>query len=273
MHAGRYWGGGALALAALMIASGGALAQREGDEAQSSCERGWGRSDRPRHCEVRESGRRAEGGTIVVEPGQNGGASIEGWDRDSVHVRAEIQAQARTEEDARKLTGEVRIVSSGGRISAEGPPNRSGASWSVSFVINLPRRSNLSIEAHNGPIKVEGVAGHMRLRTQNGPIALAAVGGDVRARAQNGPITVRLTGTRWDGEGLDAETQNGPLVLDVPDDYNAQLETGTVNGPMTIDFPITVSGRLGRRISTQLGEGGRPVRAVTTNGPVIVRRR
>ena len=43
-----------------------------------------------------------------------------------------------------------------------------------------------------------------------------------------------------EGAGLDAETQNGPMVLYVPEGYNAQLETGTTNGPMSIGFPITV---------------------------------
>jgi hypothetical protein len=44
---------------------------------------------------------------------------------------------------------------------------------------------------------------------------------------------------------------------------------------MQIDFPITLQGRIGRmtRIRTTLGAGGAPVRVVTTNGPLSVRRR
>jgi hypothetical protein len=99
------------------------------------------------------------------------------------------------------------------------------------------------------------------------------VGGDVRGRTQNGPLTVRLTGTRWDGSGLDAETSNGPVTIDVPENYSARLETGTVNGPMRVDFPITVQGRLNRRLETTLGSGGARLRAVTTNGPLVLRRR
>lgn len=73
---------------------------------------------------------------------------------------------------------------------------------------------------------------------------------------------------------LEFDTENGPVRLGVPAGYNARLETGTVNGPMEIDFPVTVQGRFNpRRITTDLGSGGPPVRAVTTNGPVVVRRR
>jgi len=121
---------------------------------------------------------------------------------------------------------------------------------------------------------VEDVAGRLDLSTTNGPLTLSGLGGSVHARTTNGPVTVSLTGVRWDGEGLDAETNNGPVRLSIPADYSARLETGTVNGPMSIDFPIVMQGRISvRRITTNLGQGGAPIRAVTTNGPVVVRRR
>jgi hypothetical protein len=101
------------------------------------------------------------------------------------------------------------------------------------------------------------------------------VGGDVYARAQNGPISISLTGTSWQGAGLDAETRNGPISLSVPDGFNAQLETGTENGPFVSDISLTVTsfrGRMRGPISTTLGNGGPPIRAVTTNGPISIRR-
>ena len=116
----------------------------------------------------------------------------------------------------------------------------------------------------------------LRLEAQNGPLSLENIGGDVQARAQNGPLHVSLTGTRWEGTGLNAETQNGPLVLEVPEGYNAELETGTINGPLDIGFPVMVQGRIGmgsrRRLTTTLGTGGTRIRAVTTNGPAVIRR-
>ncbi|HMG17788.1 MAG TPA: hypothetical protein VK573_03605, partial [Gemmatimonadales bacterium] len=106
------------------------------------------------------------------------------------------------------------------------------------------------------------------------PLSLSGVGGEVRARAQNGPLTIELMGARWEGTGLDAETQNGPADLRIPENYNAKVEFGTVNGPMDVGFPMTVtlSGRIRDRINTTLGSGGAPIRVVTTNGPMTVRR-
>jgi DUF4097 and DUF4098 domain-containing protein YvlB len=144
----------------------------------------------------------------------------------------------------------------------------------VSFVFYVPRNTNVDVTTRNGPIAVKNVVGRMALSAENGPVSLSGVGGDVHVRAQNGPLHVRLTGTRWAGAGLDAETQNGPISLEIPSNYNAALETGTVNGPMDTEFPITVTlnGRRWKRLSTRLGEGGAPVRVVTTNGPVSLRR-
>jgi len=229
--------------------------------------------DRPRVCELREFGFRPMGRPVTIETGPNGAIVVTGWDRDSVHVRAVIGAQARTDSDASDLLREVRVGVASNRVSADGPHAGNGESWSVSVEVFVPLRTDLTAETVNGPVAVEGVAGRLDLSTTNGPLALSGLGGSVRARTTNGPLTVSLAGMRWDGEGLDAETSNGPVRLSIPADYSARLETGTVNGPMSIDFPIVMQGRISvRRITTNLGQGGAPIRAVTTNGPVVVRR-
>jgi hypothetical protein len=224
-------------------------------------------------CELREERIRARSGTLRVDAGDNGGIAIKAWDGDEVLVHARVQAQARSDDDARELARDVRVEVSGSSIRANGPRTSRGESWSVSYEIFVPARSDLDLQTHNGPISVEGVSGRMEMSAQNGPLTLRGVGGDVRGRTQNGPLTVLLEGRRWTGTGLDAQTVNGPVVIDVPDGYSARLETGTQNGPVTLGFPIMMQGRIGRRIETTLGDGGATVRAVTTNGPLMVRRR
>ena len=97
--------------------------------------------------------------------------------------------------------------------------------------------------------------------------------GDVNAETTNGGITVDLEGRRWEGAGLSAVTTNGGVRLTVPDGFNADLEAATTNGGMEFEFPVTIQGRLNKRITTKLGEGGPPIRVETTNGGVTVRRR
>lgn len=155
-----------------------------------------------------------------------------------------------------------------------GPGRDDHQSWGVSLVVKVPRKSGLRIETVNGPVSVEDVSGNIEVTARNGPVSLHRVGGDVRARVQNGPLSVVLAGKVWDGKGLDAEAMNGPVDLGLPDGYNAELETGTVNGPMDLQVPLTVTlqGRVKDRIHTTLGRGGPPVRVVTTNVPITIRR-
>jgi DUF4097 and DUF4098 domain-containing protein YvlB len=210
---------------------------------------------------------------LKLRPGQNGAVKIVAHEAAGIEVHARQQAHAESMAAANRALEQMK-VDLGETISAAGPENERGNSWSTSFVVYVPRNTNVDVTTHNGPIAVKNVIGDMELSAQNGPISLSAVGGNVRARAQNGPLQVRLTGTRWQGTGLDAETQNGPIQLEIPQNYNAELETGTINCPMETDFPInvTLSGKRWKRLSTQLGSGGPPVRVVTTNGPVSLRR-
>jgi hypothetical protein len=264
-----------LPLPAIALAFGVARLAAQSDPAEwaRDCRRNE-RDDKPRVCLVREASMRPAGGTLTVDPGRNGGVAVYGWDRDSIAVTARIVASARTEEAARRLADEIRIEAAGRTIRAVGPDEGFREHWSVSFDVYVPRQTDLSLETLNGPLSVEDVSGTMDLRAQNGPVSLHGVSGDVTARVQNGPLSVHLSGTRWDGVGLDAEAHNGPVDLAIPERYNAKLETGTANGPMDLAFPLTVTmqGRLNQRIQSTLGQGGATVRVVTTNGPLTIRR-
>jgi DUF4097 and DUF4098 domain-containing protein YvlB len=132
---------------------------------------------------------------------------------------------------------------------------------------------DLSATTSNGGISVEQVDGRMDFEAENGGIAVRDAAGSISAHTTNGGVSARLTGTSWRGERLDLRTTNGGVSLDIPQGYNAELETGTVNGGMEIDFPVTIQGRINRRIRTTLGRGGPMVRAVTTNGGVKIRER
>jgi hypothetical protein len=269
---GKRWTISAMTYALLMLAPASALGQQSDEEWLEDCQDDSDRGRLVAFCEVRVADAPAGGGPLRVEPGANGGVAIVGWEQDRVEVHARVVARARTEAEAAELAAEVDVALNG-VIEADGPSNDRSRNWSVSFLVYVPAASDAEAETLNGPLSVTGVSGRLRLDAQNGPIRLRDVGGDVVARTQNGPLSVELSGTRWDGAGLDAETVNGPVTLTVPDGFNADLETGTVNGPFTSDIPLTmtVRGRVGRPFNGTLGEGGPPIRVVTVNGPVRIR--
>ena len=232
----------------------------------------WDDRNRERHCEVRVTTFRPGSGTLQIDASQNGSVSIVGADVNEIRVVAKIQTEGESLEEARQMAREIRINASASSISATGPQSRRRYGYAVSFDVTVPRNSNISAETHNGGVFLEGLNGTVEARAVNGPVTIREMAGDVTGRTTNGPISAELSGTSWQGRGLDLQTTNGPVTVRIPENYNAHLETGTVNGPMRIDFPVTVQGRITKRFSVDIGKGGPTVRAVTTNGPVVIRR-
>jgi hypothetical protein len=252
----------------LLLGTAAGAQTRDAAEWLDDCRRGrW--SDDAQACDVRETTIPARG-RVVVDGGTNGGITVTGWDRDEIRVVARLQAQARREGDARAILDDIRIVT-GSEIRATGP--RDSDRWSVSFDVYVPRRSDLSLETHNGGIRIADVDGAVRFTAVNGGVRLTDLAGDVRGETENGGVTVALAGDGWRGAGMDVRTQNGGVRLEIPSRYDAELETGTVHGRFDIDLPLTVRGRIDRTIRARLGAGGAPVRVSTMNGGVTVRRR
>ena len=258
-------------LAALSLAIALPLAaQRSSREWERDCDEysDWGE----RFCEVREYTLKGSG-SLRVDANPNGGITVIGWDKNEVKVVARVSTWARTEDEAKDIATQVKVETSDTEIRTTGPNMRNRRGWSVSYEIWAPSKTDLRLSSVNGGLDVEGIRGRLDLETTNGGISLQAVSGDVNAETTNGGITVDLEGRRWDGTGLTARTTNGGVKLTVPEGFNADLEAATTNGGMEFEFPVTIQGRLNKRITTKLGEGGPPIRVETTNGGVTVRRR
>src|SRR5688572_5387517 len=246
------------------------LAQKDGKDTLACRE--WQDGNRYNHCEIKEQSLPASGGVIKVDGRQNGGVSVKGWERNEVLVRARIQTTAPSQAEADALAAQIVLNTSGANIFASGPDNRQGHSWSASYEVFVPRRSDLSLQSHNGGISISDVHGRLDFQALNGGVVLNRVGGSVHGATTNGGLVVQLNGDRWDGEGLDVKTTNGGIVMSVPTNYSARLETGTVNGSLKIGFPVTVQGDVTRELAVNLGSGGPTIRVKTTNGGVRINR-
>jgi hypothetical protein len=222
-------------------------------------------------CEVREITIPAGREIIRVDGLANGGVHVEGWERDEIRVRAKVQVWTRDDDDEAASIGREIQIQTDEVIHAVGPDYQgSKRGWSVSYELMVPRQSNLELEATNGGISVADVSGEIRVEATNGGLHLSRLGGDVRGRTTNGGLAVELHGQRWDGAGLDVQTTNGGVTLEVPEAYSAELETSTVNGGIDVDFPVTVQGKLSKSLRATLGDGGATLRVRTTNGGVHI---
>lgn len=217
-------------------------------------------------------------GTLNVDGGMNGGVRVVGTSRSDVSIRACITAWGDTEDSARSLTSSIQIGTAG-QVKATGPAD--SKNWSVSYLISVPRNTDLNLSASNGGIGISAVEGNIQFTTQNGGVSLSDLAGSVKGRTTNGGVRVSLTGSSWKGTGLDVETTNGSVNLSVPDGYSANVEMATTNGGFRSDVPSLnvdqedVKGdHFGRRkktsLNTVLNGGGAPIRVVTTNGGVRI---
>ena len=260
---------------ALLAAATPIAAQQPAFEDDSSwlarCRDGWGDRERGHACDVRAVPVKLSGRSIEVDGRQNGSVRVMGWDGDGVRVTARVMANADDEASARTMLSGVRVIADGRSVHAEGPSYGDvPGGWTVNYVLYVPRHFDLDLTARNGSLGVDGVSGRIELQTTNGSVSLIGTGGDVHARTQNGSLRVALAGTKWEGAGLDAETRNGSVRISVPDKYAATLETGTVNGRISTDIPVTLQGRIERRLTIPLNGGGTRLRAMTTNGAVSI---
>jgi hypothetical protein len=243
-----------------------ALANPERDQGWSQSSNSEWDDGRVANCEVRRFTFPRNRKLIAIDGGRNSGMSVMGWDRDSVRVLYRVMTRARTEERARALAAEIQLELANGWLRPDGPETSRSEWWSIDVKAWVPRASDVALQTENGPMSVRDVRGRMDLNSSNGPMSLVDLAGAVQAHTENGPLYVALAGSRWDGAGIDAEAENGPVTLELPANYSARLVTGTINGPQAFDYAIE-SGRRRGWITTTLGKGGPQVRVVTTNGP------
>jgi DUF4097 and DUF4098 domain-containing protein YvlB len=249
-----------------------AFGQMQDNQAkQLSCENG-GYDDRAKYCEMREQLVPAVG-SLNVDAGRNGGATVKGWSGSEVLVRARVDSWGSTDAEAQGLAGQVFIDSSGGHVQASGPQAANNAGWAVSYEIFVPQATNLTVKTVNGGIRISDVRGTLRFEATNGGVHLTRLAGDVSGSTVNGGVNLELAGTTWDGNRVEVTTRNGGVNISVPQNYSAHFQTETKNGSLRSDFPLSLQGELrSRSHDFSLGGGGALIHVTTTNGGVKLNR-
>jgi len=230
----RFVGRSVLVATFLALASVGILAQEKAKGSLTCRDNNWYGNRLVGNCEIREQTLAPSGGPLSIDGRQNGGVAVKGWDNGQILIRAQIQTGAPNAGEAEQLARQVKIETGGNKIYASGPENQKDYHWSVSYEVFVPRRSDLSLETHNGGISISEVNGRIDFNALNGGVVLRKCGGSVHGTTTNGGLVVELAGDHWDGETLDVRTTNGGVSMAVPENYSAHLQTGTVNGSISV---------------------------------------
>jgi hypothetical protein len=250
------------------------LAQlQDNSEKQLTCANRSNNNDRPRHCEVREQSLPSIG-RLSIDAGQNGGATVKGWLRGDVLVRARIDASADTEGAAAIIASRVLIDGSGGQVRGSGPEPSNESSWSITYEIFVPQATDLTLKTHNGGINISDVRGRLAFEGVNGGVRLKRVAGEINGRTVNGGIDVELAGVGFDARQMELSTVNGGVTVTMPPNYSARVQTETGMGRVQSDFPLPpdAGNSRSRRMDFTIGAGGPPIHITTGNGSIHLKR-
>jgi RNA polymerase sigma factor (sigma-70 family) len=168
---------------------------------------------------------------LVVEL-HNGAIDLDASAKKEVSVRITKEAHAKTEEAAKEALEhlDVKMTQDGNKITVSATREQdkpTEASVKASAVIKVPAGAVLELNTHNGPVKVKGGKGSVRVQTFNGSIHVADNRAPQHLTTHNGPIIV----TGATGK-LELETRNGPIEISAE---NAVVAAKTNNGAVKFD--------------------------------------
>jgi hypothetical protein len=245
-------------------------------------------------------------GLIFRVHNSNGLTRITGEDRDDIEVTIHKTARAESHDAAEALLREIQldVQRPGGRLDLEVEiPRRWNRRGTANLCIKLPRRMEVWVAAANGRVDVEGIRGPVHARSTNGSAKVVDVLGDIEvattnakvscastcgkllARSSNGKIEIdehsgsvdastsngliRASLEELGNDGVLLCTSNGRIVLDLPEQVDADVDIRVDNGVIRNDRELCQKGReTGGRVSGRLGIGGKLIKLRTSNGSI-----
>ena len=269
----------------------------------------WGEMDFER-TEVSERTYPASAVQSVSLENRNGRIHLQAWDRGEIQLKATKKVKGWGLDKAEEILKEIKVelIHEGETLSIRTVlPNHWrwwGRSPAVRYEIMLPRRMNVettssngrifasglegkqryssangkiqvqgskgSLEAEtvNGAVEIDGASGVLDAQTKNGSIHAQNIRGRLRAKTTNGSVRASFS-TPPDGE-VALNTTNGSVRLTLPAQTHANVVARTANGSIATDFPLTVQGKIGKKLEGKLGEGGPPMTLSTVNGSIRI---
>jgi len=224
--------------------------------------------------------------TLQMHVEGSAGMALRGSKGSDYVVTACLAASGSSDDKAHAALGDIQVAFDAGRLSMNGP---GGDDWLVYFLVQVPDGATLDLKGDNGPIGLSNVSGTIRARTHNGPLELDGCEGEIDVSAENGPVSLRagggrqkvsvvngplaieLRGTRWDGDGIEADTKNGPLSLTIPERYESGVSLEMAgNGPIHCSKGCEGAWVPGHSQSLLFGSSQPVIHITTVNGPVEI---
>jgi DUF4097 and DUF4098 domain-containing protein YvlB len=239
----------------------------------------------------------------------NGKTRVCGEDRSDIEVQVAKTVRAESAEAAHRLLEQIRVASVENddalELEVEIPSkwNRRGC---ANVEVRLPRAMHVELSTVNGRVEIAGLRGRVRARSSNGSACITDIAGDIEvatsnakvccsgtrgklvARSSNGKIEIddhrgsvdastsngliRASLEEVGKEGIQLATSNGRIVLELPEEVNADVDIRVDNGIIRNDRKLCRATReTNGRVSGQLGSGGALIKLRTSNGSIALR--
>ncbi len=235
------------------------------------------------------------GGTLTVIGAPEGSITIEGWSRNEVEVRAEIQLSANTEQDLDRLAAvngfvldedlnHLRVLTTGTHdrvfMKAQAknfPKTLLGLPWKIDYRIRVPMAVDLDINAGRGPISLAAVEGNIRVSSPQSETKLEFSGGTLSTTIALGKVSLKVLGRSWRGVGADIKVASGDIVLELPAGFSGDLDAeilrageieNTYEGLEAREKP----GITKQQVKGRMGSGGGFLKLTVGDGRIYIKK-
>jgi len=241
-----------------------------------------------------ENHRFAYAGTVTIVAAPAGSITIEGWQRSEVDVSAEIELHAGSAEGLDRLAAlnnfavdedanHIRILTTGThdrrfmkRVAKDFPKSLIGLPWKIDYHIKVPVLTDLEIDAGNGPIKLSGVEGAIRLNAFNSEADLSLTGGNVAVIIQRGTINLTIPARGWHSLGAEVKLAAGNLNVELMPGFNGDinaevLRIGEIKNAYPNLEPSERNGITPHSLRVRAGNGGATLTFTVGDGLIQIK--
>jgi len=222
------------------------------------------------------------GGAVTIVGAPVGSITIEGWQRSEVDVTAEIELNAPSAPDLDRLAAvnniaidedanHIRIITTGTydkkflkRVAKDFPKSLIGLPWKVDYRIKVPAMCDVAIDTGNGPIKLSGVEGMIRINALEGVADLSLTGSDASVIIQKGAVNFAIPARAWHGLRAEVKLASGNLNVALMPGFSGDIDAQVLRiGEVKSTFP-------GLEPLERNSIGPRSVRARAGNGGAML---
>lgn len=235
------------------------------------------------------------GGTLTLVGAPEGSIAIEGWTRNEVDIRAEIELRADTEGDLDRLAtvnnfvldedlNHLRVLSTGThdrafmRASAKKfPKTLLGLPWKINYRIRVPVATDLEINAGRGAISLAGVEGHTTISATESETNLKLSGGVLVATIAAGKVNLIIPTRGWRGGGADIRVAVGDVTVELPPGFNGDLDGEILRSGQILDSfgglePREKPGITPQVMRARSGTGGAFLQFTVGDGAIYIKK-